>query len=575
MRVRLGFGVVGLSGAAASGVTTLMAAMAGAIAVAPGVGTGLSFMSRPLVRLAALVFTLGVVGSWSRGASAQLAATGKVCTQDGMPCRLWEPVGYQAGTAYPLILYLHSAGDSGSNNTSQVDGWGSLPPLILTDAARAKYPAFFLAPQAAAAEGDDRWVNWDWTKGSYDVDAVPESRSMGKAMAILDTIRKTYNIDPDRIYVMGESMGGFGTWDALARHPELFAAGVPTDGGGSPKAAPRLRNTAVLAAHYSKDGSVPVSSDREMFLALTKAGGRPTLVEIDKQSHGIAGKVAGNPQFLEWLFAQRRGVVGVGTVSQISVTPQGGASAGAAQVMVRSGLGGAQLRYTLDGSFPTAGSAAATGTVSVGASALFVGAALLNNDDGDVFAYQAAPFVIDGKPLPNGAELGGTGGTPSGGTGGGAPTAGQSGGGGTGGSATTGGSGGAGGKGGSSTGGSMGGSAGGSRGGASAGSSGGTGAGGASSGSGGGAGSGGAAGGAGGAGGGKSGGSGGSGARAGGSGSGGSSDPDSGNKPVSGAGCAMAGQDHALSSGWLLLALILIPYARRRRADAKRQAALR
>lgn len=341
-------------------------------------------------------------------AHAQLAQTGMVCSQGGMQCRYWLPVDYDPAKSYPLVLYFHGAGQSGSNNTSQVDEWGSMPRAMLNMARRTKYPAFFVAPQAPRPEGDDRWVNWDWGRGSYDINAVPESASMKKALAILATLRGMYNVDPDRIYVMGESMGGFGTWDAIARHPEIFAAGVPTDGGGSPQAAATLRNTAILSAHYSMDGAVPSSSDREMFRAVAAAGGRPTYVEIQQSGHGVAGALVGNEQFYDWLYAQRRGVPPTQPLPHITFDPPGGAQAGAVAVAIGTSIKdtGTQLRYTLNGTVPTA----STGTlysapVMINTSAILIAGLFSPNDDGDLFAYHAAPFMIGNMALPDGAVI--------------------------------------------------------------------------------------------------------------------------------------------------------------------------
>ncbi|MDX2021029.1 MAG: chitobiase/beta-hexosaminidase C-terminal domain-containing protein [Deltaproteobacteria bacterium] len=337
-------------------------------------------------------------------ALAQVAQTGMVCSQPGMQCRYWLPSGYDANKKYPLILYFHGAGQSGTNNRSQVEDWGAMPQAYLE--RRAKYPAFFVAPQAPSAEGNDRWVNWDWGKGSYDVNAVAESASMKKAMAILASLRGQYSIDPDRIYVMGESMGGFGTWDALARHPDVFAAGVPADGGGSPQAAGKLKDMAIFSAHFENDGAVPVSSDREMFKAVAAAGGRPTFMEIGGPGHGVAGTFCSNDVHYDWLFAQRHGVPPSAPLSQVTFTPSGGPIGTQAMVTISTSLEKPTIRYTLNGDVPTA----STGTIytqpikidknTILRAAVFSTA----SDDFSTTVYHAASYTLGNAPAGQGGS---------------------------------------------------------------------------------------------------------------------------------------------------------------------------
>lgn len=348
-------------------------------------------------------------------ARAQLAATGMVCTQDGMQCRYWMPVGYDAAKKYPLVLYFHGAGQAGADNRSQVEDWGNMPGAMLDEGVRAKFPAFFVAPQAPSSEGNDRWVNWDWSKGSYDIDAVAESASMKKALAILASLRAKYSVDPDRIYVMGESMGGFGAWDAITRHPDVFAAAVPTDGGGSPRAAGKVAKAAILSAHYDGDGAVPVSSDQEMYAAVTLAGGRQTFLQIAADSHGVAGTFAGNPDYFDWLFAQRRGTLPTAQLPFLAFSNPGGASGGPVTVTITTSAGeGSKIRYSLDGSLPTETTGMAyTGPVQIKASAILQAAAFSPGEERGMSVFRhAAAYVIAGVAIPGvdvGTQTGGAG----------------------------------------------------------------------------------------------------------------------------------------------------------------------
>lgn len=370
-----------------------------------------------------------------------LAATGMTCGSDlGLPCRYWVPAGYDASKKYPLVLYMHGAGQSGTNNTSQVDEWGNLPGGFLETARRAKYGYFFVAPQAPRPEGADRWVNWDWSQGSYDYTKVEESNSLKKAMDIVKWFRAQYNIDPDRIYVAGESMGGFGTWDALARHPDVFAAGIPTDGGGSPQAATTLATKAILSAHFDGDGAVPVSSDQEMYQKLTSAGARQTYLQIAGQNHGVAGVLAGDDTVYEWLFSQRKGAPSTAPLSFISFSNPGGASDGPVTVTIKTAIEGGKIRYTTDGSLPGPNSGMDySGPVTLSKSAILQAAVLIAGEEGGTSYYRhAATYVIAGQPVPGTVDMSGP---STGGQGGGANTGGQAGGSSGAGGASTGGGG--------------------------------------------------------------------------------------------------------------------------------------
>jgi predicted peptidase len=202
-----------------------------------------------------------------------------------MPYRLMKPEGYDPKKSYPLVVFLHGAGERGKNNENQlVHG--------VRDFAKAehrkKYPCFLIAPQCPAGSF--------WTKKE------PERL----VLELIPALRKEFSIDARRIYITGLSMGGYGTWDLLARRPELFAAAVPICGGGNPKMAERFAKVPIWAFHGDKDGAVPVASSREMIAAIEKAGGKPKYTEYKGVGHDSWTQTYRDEKMFAWLFEQKK-----------------------------------------------------------------------------------------------------------------------------------------------------------------------------------------------------------------------------------------------------------------------------
>ena len=134
-----------------------------------------------------------------------------------------------------------------------------------------EHQAFLLASQCPS---NDQWVRGAWSEGSYtQKEEPPLSQSMRAALAILDDVIANYPIDTSRIYVTGLSMGGYGTWDALIRRPDKFAAAVPLSGGGNRDQGDLFKDIPIWANHGSTDGVVPVGGTDDVRDAIVAAGG--------------------------------------------------------------------------------------------------------------------------------------------------------------------------------------------------------------------------------------------------------------------------------------------------------------
>jgi predicted peptidase len=215
-----------------------------------------------------------------------------------LPYRLLKPQQVDDNKKYPLVVFLHGAGERGNDNTKQlVHGMAD----FASDEVMQKYPAFVIAPQCPEGK---QWVDVPW---SADEHAMPEKPSvpLRQTLDLIDQLKKKLPIDDSRIYVTGLSMGGFGTWDAIQRRPNFFAAAAPICGGGDAALAERIKRVPVWAFHGDADGAVKVRRSRDMIAALKAAGGSPKYTEYPGVGHNSWTATYSNPEFYAWLFEQK------------------------------------------------------------------------------------------------------------------------------------------------------------------------------------------------------------------------------------------------------------------------------
>jgi predicted peptidase len=197
---------------------------------------------------------------------------------------------------YPLLVFLHGAGERGSDNKSQLVHGKS---LMLT--AAQEYQSFVLAPQCP---GDDYWVEVDGGADKLKLLYAP-SQSLVAVMDMLAHFVENRPVDLTRLYIMGISMGGFGTWSLLQMYPKAFAAAIPICGGGDPHSADLLVDTPIWAFHGAEDSVVPVTYSRQIVDAIEKAGGRPKYTEYPGVAHDSWTSTFNEPDLLSWLYSQK------------------------------------------------------------------------------------------------------------------------------------------------------------------------------------------------------------------------------------------------------------------------------
>ena len=222
-------------------------------------------------------------------------------SEDGytLPYRLYIPRDYDCGAFYPLMLFMHGAGERGCGNEAQVE---VALPHVFDDPDSPAYNSIIIAPQCPE---DKQWVYTPWDKGNYTCVDVVESRELQAVIEIIKNVCNEYNVDKSRIYVTGLSMGGFASWDLMARHPRLFAAGMPVCGGGDPTRAKALAEIPIRTFHGFLDDVVPAEGTREMYSAVKAQGkGKITYTEFMDGDHAIWDRVYMNKTNIKWLFSQ-------------------------------------------------------------------------------------------------------------------------------------------------------------------------------------------------------------------------------------------------------------------------------
>jgi predicted peptidase len=215
-----------------------------------------------------------------------------------LPYRLLKPEDEGSGTAFPLVIFLHGAGERGNDNQAQLK---HVLDLFTNPANRKNFPCYVLAPQCPTG----LW----WTDHNRDGSMKPTpTPTMQLVIELIEKISKENKVDPLRIYLTGVSMGGFGVWDLLARFPTRFAAAIPICGGADVAIAKRINHVPQWIFHGAKDKIVHPNQSRRMVKALHAAGANPRYTEYPEVAHGSWVPAYAEPDILPWFFAQKSSV---------------------------------------------------------------------------------------------------------------------------------------------------------------------------------------------------------------------------------------------------------------------------
>ena len=217
---------------------------------------------------------------------------------EGMPFRVMKPLDFDAKRSYPVILSLHGGGGKGTDNKKQLKDWNR---QLAEEKRRKDFPCYVVAPQAP---------------GLWNAEHLKKIQSLIKTLPSVDT---------DRIYSLGHSMGGHGTYIFIQLVPEYFAAAAPSAGSGLKRTEDfifpaKIKDVPIWAFHGDKDGVCPIDKDLKVFAEMKKLNGNMKLTSWAGDNHGVSGKMipgADNgstelgsdrcdqeSDFMTWLFRQ-------------------------------------------------------------------------------------------------------------------------------------------------------------------------------------------------------------------------------------------------------------------------------
>ena len=200
------------------------------------------------------------------------------------PYVVFVPHDYDGKKEYPVILFLHGAGETKNRGKMPVEV--GIGPAIKKQ--EKTFPFIVLIPQAE-------------TPG-WGADGPNAKRALG----MLDEVLKEYKTDPKRVYLTGLSMGGMGTWSNAIAHPERWAAIVPICGRGDTTKAEKIKDIPCWCFHGDADTSVRVAGSRDMIEAIKKAGGNPKYTEYPGVGHNSWDRAYGTPELWTWLLEQKK-----------------------------------------------------------------------------------------------------------------------------------------------------------------------------------------------------------------------------------------------------------------------------
>jgi predicted peptidase len=200
------------------------------------------------------------------------------------------------------MLFLHGLGECGNDDLDRVKIHG--PAKIVE--GRPDFPFIVITPQCPPPPGADP-KNPMKLKSRDVLPLVRDAWKADELVQLVDHTVKSLNVDPDRVYVTGLSMGGYGTWRLAAKYPDRFAAAVPICGGGDPATMTAgLAKVPVWAFHGAKDPTVPLTESHRMVYHLRQAGAEVRLTVYPDAGHNSWEQTYNNQEVYDWLLAHRK-----------------------------------------------------------------------------------------------------------------------------------------------------------------------------------------------------------------------------------------------------------------------------
>lgn len=225
---------------------------------------------------------------------------------DSLPYRMLYPEDYNTDISYPLVLFLHGGGERGNDNEKQlIHG----VKAFLNPEYRSKYPCIVIVPQCPA---DWYWASVKFNRSEYPLKLdfnydYEITEGLKSAIELTKCIRKVESVDKNRVYITGLSMGGMGTFEAVFRFPEMFAAAAVVCGGGDEEAYGKNHaGIPFWLFHGDVDGVIEASNSRKMYKRLKALGADVKYTEYENVNHNSWENAYSEPELLPWMFDQRR-----------------------------------------------------------------------------------------------------------------------------------------------------------------------------------------------------------------------------------------------------------------------------
>lgn len=229
-----------------------------------------------------------------------------VKNNDSLPYRVLLPENYDAAKKYPLIYFLHGAGERGNDNEKQLIHGSK---LFLKEGVRKNFPAIVVFPQCPE---ESFWSNVKIERDSsgnrvfiFQEDGAP-TKAMVLAQGLLKDLMQKYPVNKKQVYVGGLSMGGMGTFEIVRRNPKVFAAAIPICGGAAPATAGKLKKINWWVFHGAKDNVVPQSCSDVMVEALKKLKAPVKYTIYPEANHNSWDAAFAEPELLSWLFSHKK-----------------------------------------------------------------------------------------------------------------------------------------------------------------------------------------------------------------------------------------------------------------------------
>lgn len=224
---------------------------------------------------------------------------------DTLLYRMLLPENFDPAKKYPVLLFLHGAGERGNDNEAQLMHGSK---MFLGAAVRRDFPSIIIFPQCPK---DDFWANVKFGDGKVnDRFSFQKGGKPGKAMALVmklltDLKSEKYTAN-DQFYVGGLSMGGMGTFELLRRKPKVFAAAFAICGGDHVENVKKYKNTPIWVFHGAKDTTVPLLKSEIVVNELKKLGGDVKFTVYPEAGHNSWDAAFAEPNFLSWIFSNNK-----------------------------------------------------------------------------------------------------------------------------------------------------------------------------------------------------------------------------------------------------------------------------